>query len=57
MNAVRPTLHAAAFRCALFLKAVAAWFDRQPWLRSEPLRSTSGGLHAGLVSRDTRIER
>ena len=56
MNAVRPTLHAAAIgRCVLLLKAVASWIERQPWLRAEPLRSTSGGLHAGLVERDRRI--
>lgn len=58
VNVVRPTLHFAAFsRCVLFLKAVASLIGRQNWLRSEPLSRTSGGLHAGLVSRDTRADR
>jgi hypothetical protein len=52
VNVVRSTLRFTALRG--FLRAVAAWIDRQPWLRSEPVRPTSAGLHSGLVSRGTR---
>lgn len=52
MNAVQPILRVALARCVLLLEKAAAFVARQTWLRSEPLSAASGGLHAGLVSRD-----
>jgi len=52
VNAVRPILRVARARCVLLLGKAAAFVARQAWLRSEPLSAASGGLHAGLVSRE-----